>query len=71
MDSKIVKSTSKGITIQIYIPTNEKDMLSKEELIQMALNEAGKLLATQHILSDYDTDGSPIKAETRKIKIDE
>jgi hypothetical protein len=66
MDSKIVESTSEGITINVFIPKNKKGMLSEEELIQLALNEAGKL-ATQHILSNGDTDDSPIKAGKEKV----
>jgi hypothetical protein len=65
MDSKIVKSTSKYLTIQTTIPIEGKDMLTHEEAIQMAMNEAG-VIATQYILSQYDTDGSPVKVGKEK-----
>jgi hypothetical protein len=65
MDAKIVKSTNKKLTIQIEIPVGEKDMLTNEEAIQMAVNAAGKL-ATQHVLSQYDTYGTPIKVGKEK-----
>jgi hypothetical protein len=42
MDSTIVKKTSKSITIQVSIPVEGKDMLTKEEAIQIALNFLGK-----------------------------
>ncbi|MDR2564268.1 MAG: ISKra4 family transposase, partial [Prevotellaceae bacterium] len=53
------------MTIQVNIPIEGKDMLTHEEAIQMAVNEAG-VLATQHILSQYDTDGSPVKVGKEK-----
>jgi hypothetical protein len=65
MDSTIVKKTSKSITIQVTIPVEGKDMLTKEEAIQIAVNEAGKL-ATEYVLSQYDTDGTPIKVREEK-----
>jgi hypothetical protein len=65
MDSTIVKKTSKSITIQVTIPVEGKDMLTKEEAIQIAVNEAGKL-ATEYVLSQYDTDGTPIKVGEEK-----
>jgi hypothetical protein len=66
MDSQIVKKTSKYLIIQTTIPVIEgEDMLTKEEAIQQAMNEAGKL-ATQHILSEYDTDGAPIQLGKEK-----
>jgi hypothetical protein len=65
MDVKTVKSTRKEIRLQISISINEKDMLTKEEAIQKAVNEAGKL-ATHYVLSRYDTDGSPVKVGKEK-----
>jgi hypothetical protein len=59
MDARIVKNTGNRITIEIDIPTTGKDMLTQEEAIQMAVNDAGKL-ATEYVLSQYDTDGTPI-----------
>ena len=40
-------------------------MLDTEEVIQRGVNQAG-LLATQYALSRFDTDGSPIKVESKK-----
>jgi hypothetical protein len=66
MEAQIVKKTAKYLRIQVDIPVEEgKDMLTKEEAIQIAVNEAGKL-ATQHILSEYDTDGAPIQVGKEK-----
>ncbi|MDR2563917.1 MAG: hypothetical protein LBC98_08235 [Prevotellaceae bacterium] len=65
MGSKIVKKTSKYLTIQVNIPIEGKDMLTHEEAIQMAVNEAG-VIATQYVLSQYDTDGSPVKVDKEK-----
>jgi hypothetical protein len=64
MDAEIIKTNSKSITIQVTIPIKE-EMLDIEELIQEAVNEAGKL-ATQYALSQFDTDGNPIKVENKK-----
>ena len=65
MDVEIIKKTSKGILVQVYISTTGKDMLTQEEAIQTAVNEAGKL-ATEYVLSQYDTDGSPINVGKEK-----
>jgi hypothetical protein len=64
MDAEIIKTDSRSITIQVTIPI-EKEMLDTEEAIQQAVNAAG-LLATQHALSQFDTDGSPIKVAQKK-----
>jgi hypothetical protein len=40
-------------------------MLTKEEAIQIALNEPGNL-ATEYVLTQYDTDGSPVKVGEEK-----
>jgi hypothetical protein len=55
MKAEIIKTDSMSITIQVTIPI-EKEMLDTEEAIQQAVNAAG-LLATQHALSQFDTDG--------------
>jgi hypothetical protein len=65
MDSKTVKNTSKYLTIQVTIPIEEKDMLTHEEAIQKAVNEAGVLVA-QYVLPPYDTDGSLVKVGKEK-----
>jgi hypothetical protein len=64
MDAKILKSDLKSITIEVTIPLSE-DMLETEEAIQQGVNQAG-MLATQHALSHFDTDGSPIKVGQKK-----
>jgi hypothetical protein len=69
MDSKIVKRTSKYLTIQTTIPIEGKDMLTHEEAIQLALNEAKKL-AAQHISLQHDADGLPIKKDKEDKKED-
>ncbi|MDR1675502.1 MAG: hypothetical protein LBR86_03410 [Tannerella sp.] len=65
MDSTTVKKTRKYITIQVTIPVEGKDMSTKEEAIQIAVNEAVKL-ATEYVLTQYDTDGSPVKVGEEK-----
>ena len=64
MESEIIKVESDSITIQVTIPLSD-DMLSTEEAIQQGVNHAG-LLATQHALSRFDTDGTPIEVSTQK-----
>jgi hypothetical protein len=58
--ASIVYSDSNSVTIQVTIPLSSKGMLPTEENIQRGVNQAG-LLATRHALSQYDSDGSPIK----------
>jgi hypothetical protein len=69
MSATIIKTEAKGITIQVFIPIPEGKgkigMLEREELIQQSINQAG-LLATEHSLSQFDTDGSPIKVGSKK-----
>jgi len=64
MEATIIKKDSKSITIQVSIPLSS-DMLSSEELIQQGVNLAG-LLATEHALSRFDTDGTAIKVGDKK-----
>jgi len=64
MDAKNIKTESNRITIQVSIEL-DKEMLASEEAIQRGVNEA-KLLATQYALSQYDTDGTPIKVKNTK-----
>lgn len=42
------------------------NMLSQEEAIQVALNEAGKL-ATRTALENFDTDGQPIMLKGERL----
>lgn len=55
----IIEKNSKFIKIQIEIPITNS-MLTTEENIQKALNEAGNE-ATGYVLTQFDTDGSPLK----------
>jgi hypothetical protein len=64
MDAEIIKSDSKSITIQVTIAL-DNDMLYSEEAIQQGVNQVG-LLATQHSLSLFDTDGTAISVGERK-----
>ena len=64
MEARIIQSDSKSVTIQVTIPLSD-NMLHTEEAIQQGINQAG-LLATQQALSQFDTDGSPIKVDKKK-----
>ncbi len=55
----IIEKKSNSIIIQIEVPIS-KSMLTTEEHIQKALNQAG-LEATDFALSQFDTDGAPLK----------
>lgn len=59
MNTKIVETKSNSIVIQVEIPITDS-MLTTEEHIQSALNEAG-LEATNYSLAQFDTDGTPLK----------
>jgi hypothetical protein len=61
----IVDSDSESVTVQVKIPLSSKGMLPTEENIQKGVNQAG-LLATRYALSQYDTDGSPIRYDGKK-----
>ena len=69
MSATIIKTDAKSITIQVTIPIPEgkesMGMLEREELIQQGINQAG-LLATEHALSQFDADGTPIKVGGKK-----
>jgi hypothetical protein len=64
MEAEIIKKDATGITIHVSILFTA-DMLSSEEAIQQGVNLAG-LLATEHALRRFDTDGTPIKVENKK-----
>ena len=64
MNAKIIKAESKSVTIEVTIPLSD-EMLPTEEAIQQGINQAG-LLATQHALSQFDTDGTAIKVGEKK-----
>jgi hypothetical protein len=55
MTAEIITSDSNQVSILVTIPISN-DMLLTEEAIQSSINEAG-FLATQHALSQFDTDG--------------
>ncbi len=57
--AKITKSNNKGFSIEINFEYHES-MLCGEVEIQKGLNEAG-IIATSEILSQFDSDGAPIK----------
>ncbi|MDR1115239.1 MAG: hypothetical protein LBL33_03665 [Tannerella sp.] len=65
MESLIVKSNKTSVTNQITIPIDAKEMLTTEEYIQKAVNEA-VLPATRHALSQFDTDGTLIQVSQKK-----
>lgn len=58
IQASLVSESDDDLLIQVRIP-KARSFLQCEELIQEALNEAGKL-ATGRCLEDFDTDGSPI-----------
>jgi len=65
MDAKIIKRSEKSYTIEIEIPYG-KSMLESEELVQQQINKAGSL-ATGESLLQFDTDGSPVIFEGKKM----
>jgi len=69
MNATLIKSDSKGITVQVFIPIPEGksnlSMLDRENLIQQGVNQAG-LVATEYALSQFDTDGSSITVDGKK-----
>lgn len=58
MSVSLVKQSNDSITLQITIPFN-RSMLDSENIIQQALNEAGKI-STSELLKKFDTDGADI-----------
>ena len=65
MSARIVKQSGGKLTIEIDLDLNGS-MLSQEEAIQVALNEAGKL-ATRQALTTFDTDGAPIEIKGKRL----
>jgi hypothetical protein len=65
MSARIVKKDGGKITIEFDLNLGGS-MLSQEESIQLALNEAGKL-ATVTALKDFDTMGSSIEVKGQKM----
>jgi len=64
MEAHVLSSDSTRVTIQVTIALS-KEMLRTEEAIQQGVNQVG-LLATRQALSQFDTDGSPIRVEGKK-----
>ena len=58
-EALIKEKTESYIKMEIKIPYT-RSMIESEELIQIGLNTAG-LLASEEIISTFDTDGSNIK----------
>ena len=65
MSARIVKHQGGKLTIEVDLQLSG-NMLSQEEVIQAALNEAGKL-ATRTALENFDTDGKPILIKGQRL----
>lgn len=65
MGARIIKKNGGKLTIEVDMEL-EGSMLSQEEAIQVALNEAGKL-ATRTALENFDTTGKPIEVKGRRL----
>ena len=65
MSARIVKQQGGKLTIEVDMDLHG-NMLSQEEAIQVALNEAGKL-ATRTALENFDTDGKPILVKGERL----
>ncbi len=59
MSATLIERHEDAVTIQVRIPLS-RSLLTTEQAIQQALNEAG-LLATTEALKQFDTDGSPLQ----------
>ena len=59
MSATLIERREDAVTIQVHIPLS-RSLLTTEQAIQQALNEAG-LLATAEALQQFDTDGSPLQ----------
>jgi len=64
MAAEIVKKDGRKVLIQLELELSD-NMLSSEEVIQQGVNEVG-LLATQYLLGQFDTDGTPIEVSDKK-----
>ena len=65
MGARIVKRSNGKLTIEVDMELGG-DMLSQEEAIQQAVNEAGKL-ATREAYQGFDTDGTAIVQGDKKM----
>ncbi len=64
MPAKLVSASDKTLKIEVEISISNS-MLESEENIQRSLNDCG-ILATEIILQNFDSDGSPIKIGKEK-----
>lgn len=60
-----MKRKGRKLVIEVEMEL-DGDMLTQEEAIQLALNEAGKL-ATKEALERFDADGKPIEVKKEKL----
>lgn len=65
MSAKIIKQNGSKLTIEVELDL-KGDMLTEEEGIQRALNEAGKL-ATKVALERRDTDGCVLQVGNKRM----
>lgn len=65
MNAEVVAQDDSSFTIVVKVPRNNS-MLAAEEQLQISLNEAGSV-GTKEILSQFDTDGSPIQIGECKL----
>lgn len=65
MSARIIKKNGGKLTIEVDMNLSG-DMLSQEEAIQIALNEAGKL-ATTTALESFDTNGQAIELKGKQL----
>lgn len=57
-----IKDLGEEIEMTIRVKVDKTSMLRSEELLEAALNEAG-VAASEIVLENFDTDGSPIEVE--------
>lgn len=62
MSIKKIEKLGDELEITIRVKLDKTSMLQSEENIEEALNEAG-VLASEHALSEFDTDGRPIEVD--------
>lgn len=65
MNTSIIESNDKFVTLQIKIPLSDS-FLETETRIQSVLNEAGTV-GSGEALKYFDTDGSAIEVEGKKL----
>ena len=65
IQASVVSRSEMKFVVQVEVPYL-KDMLKAEEMILQCVNAAGNL-STAEVLSQFDTDGSPIKLGAEKL----